>query len=206
MRTSESIAKIAPALLAAQREIHGAAKAAVNPHFKSRYTDLATLIDAVKPALNAAGIVFMQSPVCDSTGVTVTTRFLHESGEFVEDTCYLPVPQATPQAYGSAITYTKRYQLQSMTGTPSEDDDGEKASETPAVRKVTTAEFAKHKNAINDAPTLPELQRAFTAAYILAETSGDADAVSRFTDLKDKRKEEMRKATLGEAVRGDSAT
>lgn len=191
LKTSDSIDKIAPALLAAQRAITAASKSSTNPHFKSRYTDLATLIDTVKPALNDAGIVFLQSPVCDSTGVTVTTRFLHESGQFIEDTCYLPVPQATPQAYGSAITYTKRYQLQSMTGTPSEDDDGEKASEAPVARKLTTGEFAKHKAAINDAPTLDTLQRAFTVAYVAAQTAGDHDAVSRLTDLKDVRKADL---------------
>lgn len=187
MRTSESISKIAPALLAAQQSIEGAAKSATNPHFKSRYTDLATLIEAIKPALNLAGIVFMQSPGGDGTGVTVTTRFLHSSGEWIEDTIYLPVPQQTPQAYGSAITYAKRNALQSMTGTPSVDDDGEKASE-PAKTKLSTTEYAKHKAAINDAADEISLKKAYTAAYVAAQAAGDGDATSRLTDMKDERK------------------
>lgn len=128
MQTSDSITKIAPALLKAQQAMNAAAKSATNPHFKSKYADLSTIIAEVKPALNANGILFMQSAKNDATGVTVSTMLLHESGEFIAEAIYLPVPQQTPQAYGSAITYGKRYQLQSMTGLPSEDDDGAAAS------------------------------------------------------------------------------
>jgi hypothetical protein len=73
----------------------------------------------------------------------VTTRLQHDSGEWIEQTIYLPVPQQTPQAYGSAITYAKRYQLQSMTGLPSEDDDGQKASEPVPIRPNTATQVAR---------------------------------------------------------------
>jgi hypothetical protein len=59
----------------------------------------------------------------------VRTTLLHESGQSVAETIYLPVPQQTPQAFGSAITYARRYSLQSLVTLPSEDDDGERASE-----------------------------------------------------------------------------
>ena len=129
MRTSETVSKIASALTLAQAKMGGAAKSATNPHFKSRYANLEAVIEAVKGPLLDNGIMFMQSPTNDSTGVQVTTRLQHESGEFIEDTIYLPIPQQTPQAYGSGITYAKRYALQSMCGIPSEDDDGQAASE-----------------------------------------------------------------------------
>lgn len=129
MKTSNSIAKIAPALLTAQRAMTAAAKSATNPHFKSKYSDLATVIEAVKVPLNEAGITFLQACRNDTTGVMVETMLMHESGEWIAETIYLPVPQQTPQAYGSGITYAKRYGLQSLAGLPSEDDDGERASE-----------------------------------------------------------------------------
>jgi hypothetical protein len=143
MKTSESIAKLAPALVKAQAAMTAAAKSATNPHFKSKYSDLATIIEAAKPHLNANGIAFLQAAANDSTGVAVTTRLQHDSGEWIEETIYLPVPQQTPQAYGSAITYAKRYQLQSMTGLPSEDDDGQKASEPVPIRPNTATQVAR---------------------------------------------------------------
>ena len=61
MNTSETLNKIAPALLAAQKVITFAVKDAVNPHLKNRYADLPSVIDAIKSALNDAGIVFVQT-------------------------------------------------------------------------------------------------------------------------------------------------
>ena len=62
MKTSESITKIAPALLQAQKSITFAGKNAKNPHFKNTYADLSAVIDAIKESLNNADIVFMQTP------------------------------------------------------------------------------------------------------------------------------------------------
>jgi hypothetical protein len=199
MKTSDSIAKIAPALLAAQRAMTAATKGAENPHFHSKYADLATIIDAVKGPLNAAGIAFMQSPQGDATGVMVETMLLHESGEWMADTVYLPVPQQTPQAYGSAITYGKRYGLQSLVGLPSEDDDGEKASE-PAKegaariergppRKMRPRDFQEHCTAMASATKMEPLQKAYTVAVLAARGIGDEDAVTAFQRKKDEIKE-----------------
>jgi hypothetical protein len=129
MKTSEAIDKITPALLQAQRAITFAAKDAVNPHFKSKYADLPTVIDAVKPALNAAGIVFLQTPSPSAEGtLALTTRLLHESGQWIEDTAITPLQRADPQGYGSAITYLRRYSLASIIGLYQDDDDGQAAS------------------------------------------------------------------------------
>ncbi len=161
MEMSESIIKIAPALLAAQKAMHAAAKSATNPHFKSKYSDLATVIEAVKVPLNDAGITFMQTLGNDSTGVTVRTTLVHESGEWIAATTYLPVPQQTPQAFGSGITYAKRYGLQSICGLPSEDDDGERASEPERenahrVEKKPNTPTQLNKDALEE---LPEAQQ-----------------------------------------------
>lgn len=131
MKTSESVAKIAPALLAAQKAITFAAKDAVNPHYKSKYADLPTVIDAVKPALNEAGIVFIQSASPSEPGyLAMTTRLMHQSGEWIEDTATLPLPKADPQGYGSASTYARRYGLAAICGLYQDDDDGNAAQKT----------------------------------------------------------------------------
>ena len=63
--TSESIAKFAPAFVKAQSAMGSAVKGKNNPFFKSKYADLAEVIEVCKDALNANGIAFMQ-PVVDT--------------------------------------------------------------------------------------------------------------------------------------------
>ena len=87
MRTSESIGKIASALVKAQAAIKFAVKDSVNPHLKNRYADLASVITACKEHLNAEGIAVIQMPENSEPGyLYLTTRLLHESGEWIEAT------------------------------------------------------------------------------------------------------------------------
>lgn len=199
MKTSDSIAKIAPALVKAQAAMTAAVKSATNPQFKKKYSDLATVIDAVKGPLIDNGIMFMQAPTNDATGVQVTTRLQHESGEYIESTIYLPVPQQTPQAYGSAITYGKRYSLQSMVGLPSEDDDGQAAS-APKQSKMPAKEFIDHCTAMSDAANINEveLRRAYTKARHAADDYGDVSAAKSLEEKKDLLKPTAPKVALAE--------
>jgi hypothetical protein len=107
-----------------------AAKTKVNPHFGSKYADLASIMDAVREPLAANGLAVSQSVANDANGVSVTTTLLHESGEtLVSEPCWLPVGKKDPQGYGSAITYARRYSLASLLGiVADEDDDGNAAS------------------------------------------------------------------------------
>lgn len=130
MKTSESIKEIATALVKAQTNIKAAIKDATNPFFKNKYADLASVIEAVRPHLNTAGICFLQPATSDEHGVSVETVLLHCSGEWISETLHMPVNKQDAQAVGSAITYGRRYGLQSFTGVPSEDDDGEAATRT----------------------------------------------------------------------------
>lgn len=133
MNSSPTITKIAVALLKAQKNMGVASKDSKNPFFKSKYADLNEIIDACVPVLNEAGIMVMQSPTTlimpDGTGKPVIrTCLLHESGEFISsDTDIVCAKQNDPQAYGSAISYARRYGLQAMVTLKAEDDDGEGA-------------------------------------------------------------------------------
>ena len=73
MNKSDSISEIAPALLQAQKGIKAALKDSTNPHFKSKYADLSSVIDAVKEHLNGQGITFLQGIVPAENGVAVET-------------------------------------------------------------------------------------------------------------------------------------
>jgi hypothetical protein len=120
---------IASALVRAQRGFAPALKTSTNPHFRSKYVDLAGCIEAVVDALNAAGIALIQRTSEDNTGVTVETVFLHESGEMLEcGKLHVPASKQDPQGYGSALTYARRYSLMAAAGIAPEDDDGNAAS------------------------------------------------------------------------------
>lgn len=124
MMTSPTITEIAKALLIAQKNIGAAKKDSVNPFFKSKYADLGSVMEACKEELNKAEITVLQ-PV---SGDFVQTVLLHSSGEWISSqTQIISAKQNDPQAQGSAITYARRYGLQSMVFIPAEDDDGEKA-------------------------------------------------------------------------------
>src|SRR4051812_44068306 len=128
MKTSESISKIAPALLKAQRNMGAATKDAANPYFKSKYADLGSVMEVVKDPLNAEGISILQ-PVSSRDGSHyVETLLLHESGEYIaSEALKLELNKTDMQQLGSAITYARRYTLQSLLSIPAEDDDGEGA-------------------------------------------------------------------------------
>ena len=130
---------IASALVRAQRGFAPALKTSTNPHFRSKYVDLAGCIEAVVDALNAAGIALIQRTSEDSTGVTVETVFVHESGEMLEcGKLHVPASKQDPQGYGSALTYARRYSLMAAAGIAPEDDDGNAASKTPAPKMSAT--------------------------------------------------------------------
>lgn len=120
---------IAKALAAAQAEMGNAMKDSNNPHFKSKYADLASVRLAALPALNKNGISVFQPFVQGDLGHSVQTVLLHESGERLECSIPLLLGKQDMQGLGAAITYARRYGLMTMAGiAPDEgdDDDGEK--------------------------------------------------------------------------------
>lgn len=135
-RTSETIAAIAGALAKAQgsygevkRDKHAIVTKEGKQGYEYDYADLASVIAAVRPALSANGIAFLQTTNIDGNWAVVTTRLLHASGEWIESISEVPTSERpTPQAIGSAITYARRYGLSSLCGVASEqDDDGQAA-------------------------------------------------------------------------------
>lgn len=154
MNRSESISKISAALLKAQRKIEGASKGADNPYFKSKYANLNSVMEACKEALNENGISVLQPISSDEHGEYVETTLLHESGEFITSRMKLILAKNDMQAFGSAVSYARRYGLQSLVFIGAEDDDGESAVSRPSasasvknVPTLTTADEAKAKAA-----------------------------------------------------------
>lgn len=149
MNKSDNIAALAAALVKAQGEIKGAAKDAKNPHYKSQYATLESVVDAVRAPFAKYGLAYTQLLGDGGNDVLIETVLLHESGEWLSQPFRIPAPKHDPQGYGSAVTYGRRYALAALAGIAQVDDDGEAArvaSDKPSFRhpasQVATDEFA----------------------------------------------------------------
>jgi|SRR5882672_1755797 len=140
MTSSPSIKELATALAKAQAAFKMAEKSALNPHFNRTYATLAATIDAYRIPLSENGLALVQlTQPSDGMTVTVETVLLHNSGEWLASTLTLPADKATPQGFGSALTYCRRYGQAAMLNlAPDEDDDGNAAEAATAQRAVPT--------------------------------------------------------------------
>jgi hypothetical protein len=134
VRTSEQTTEIAPALVKAQAAMKNATLNKVNPHFKSKFADLAEVRNTVTPTLAANDIAVVQAlDVVDGQHV-VLTRLLHKSGQWVESLCPIPAVPADMQKMGSAITYARRYSLSAICGIAADEDDDANAAVEPSAK------------------------------------------------------------------------
>ncbi len=152
MNKSESIAAISAAIAKAQAEVENAGKNAANPHFKSRYADLAEILNTVRPVFSAHNLAILQMPSFSDGVASVETMISHSSGEWISSVCSAPVSKQDAQGVGSAITYLRRYSLAAMAGIAQEDDDANSAvcyrqQPAPAPAKKQTLDDARFKAA-----------------------------------------------------------
>ncbi|MCS7270871.1 MAG: ERF family protein, partial [Gemmataceae bacterium] len=123
LQHSASLSALAKALARAQAEMKNPPKDRINPHYRSKYADLATVRDWILPVLNRHGLSVIQLP-CERDGrPALFTLLLHESGEYVGACVPLRPVKDDPQGMGSALTYARRYALQAIAGVAGEDDD-----------------------------------------------------------------------------------
>lgn len=134
MKTSEEINEIATALSKAQGQMKPADKNREN-YFKQKYADLLAVVDAIKKPFADNGLCYTQAAELEEGLISVTTRIVHNSGQWFEAVTKLPAVKNDPQAYGSAYTYAKRYGLMALAGVPSEDDDGQAAQEGKTTKR-----------------------------------------------------------------------
>lgn len=152
-------------------EIGTLKKNAKNPHFKNTYIDLGGLLDAVEPLLEKFGLILLQ-PITDGK---VTTSIIDvENGESVTSNIELPNNQ-NPQQLGSAITYFRRYTLQSLLGLSAEDDDGQTASAPKRKTLLTQPAASEHiakKTTLEALKTLFEVTKEQEDKYLKALNNG----------------------------------
>lgn len=156
MSRSEEIKDLASALAKAQGAMKGALKDTDNAFFKSKYADLASVVEAIRVPFSENGLSYVQTTEpSDKNEVRIETVILHSSGQWISSGILsMPVTKADAQGYGSALTYARRYSLAAAAGVAPEDDDGNAATKAapkaqnqvaPPARTWNEAERAEAK-------------------------------------------------------------
>ncbi len=144
-----------------------------NPHFKSKYADLTSVLEACRVPLANQGLCIMQTTDIRSEGrLVLITRMYHVSGQWRQ--CIYPVKpvKEDPQGYGTAMTYARRYSIATIAGVAIEDDDGNNAS-------------GKNGKSGNDKNTTPLVKPASTIDYTII---GRTQQSELFVVMKDSEK------------------
>jgi len=128
MEITPQFTELVAALSKAQAAMTNAPKDSLNPHFRSNYADLASVINAIRKPFTDNGLSWSQFVRTQERGVEVETIVFHSSGQFMKETLFVPTPKFDAQGLGSAQTYGRRYALQAMAGLAGEDDDGNAAT------------------------------------------------------------------------------
>jgi len=189
MKKSENITDLAAALCLAQAEMGGATKNSTNPHFKSSFADLASVISVIKPAFFKHGLSFIQLPITSEggKGIGVSTMLMHSSGQWIEGEYLLPLEKVTPQGAGAAITYARRYGLVSLVGIPQVDLDAEDISvQVPAVVEPPQKRVSK------------TLVQSVVALVVSSQASGETSVlVEALSELEEHEKQVIWKQLTG---------
>ena len=188
---------IATALAAAQINMGKALKQASNPHFRSKYADLGSVMDACLPSLNERGIAVIQPTGEDERGRFIETLLIHgESGETLSCRVPLIIGKNDMQGYGSAVTYARRYGLMAMAGIAPEDDDGNAAAKAaPKVeppKPISADQFQEVNDLIFDTETDEVRFCAYWKVEELTQLNAKqaSDAIAMLTKKKLKQEEE----------------
>ena len=179
MRSSEDTDLLSQALSEAQGEypIVPKAKEAVVPtksggEYRYRYADLADAVEAARPVNAKHGLSVSQMPGWDGTTHTLDTRVMHTSGQWLEGTMKLILPQETPQVHGSALTYARRYAYCAALGIVTDTDDdgqlaemayGSNSSRSRKPAKSSTSTGGKSRGTRPVDPATDDGQAAFSA-------------------------------------------
>lgn len=193
MKTSETLTKIAPALVAAQSEwplipenVHVNAGAK-----KYSFADLRQIFKHIDPVLYKNGLAVLQTPSSDGGQAILITRIMHTSGEWIEDSAPMGKLPDSPQAYGSLLTYWRRYCLLAVLRIASADDDGVRAEK--AVVDQRRASTPKVSVAPKSHTTVPEQRMTQSQITILwnqikaelkKDDAGSLEFVQRVTGKK----------------------
>lgn len=142
-----------------------AKKDSTNPHYKSRYADLASIWEACCAPLADNQLAVVQNIISekidgnlDECEMFLETKLIHSSGQWFSSKMKLILGfKKDMQALGSALTYARRYSLAALVGVVQDDDDGNSCSKIESVdnkklsqKKENTQQLSDKKENISD--------------------------------------------------------
>jgi len=127
---SELLKELPTAFVALQKELAPIKKDAQGN--RSKYASLTAVMQGIQDALTTNGfIIFHTMKNGGANSASMETVLMHKSGEYVSSTIEVPLAKPNdPQAYGSAMTYGRRYSIMALLGLVTDDDDGQSATVT----------------------------------------------------------------------------
>jgi len=131
IKTSESVVELSKALVSVQEELQNPKRTTKAHRYK--YAKLEEVINVTKIPLTSNGLSIIQAPSAKNCEVYVTTRIQHTSGEYMESTLTMYLPEKSQnmsQEVGKCITYARRYSLAGMLNIEQEDDDAKSATQS----------------------------------------------------------------------------
>lgn len=174
---------IAKALIQIQRELTPLMKSAENGAFTgATYVPLDEVTEAAHTLLSAYKIAILQPMTTDDNGhAALETILVHESGQSFSRITKLAMNNVSPQAHGSAVTYTRRYSLMTMIGLTARDDDDDGNKATGVFAPVTESQIAQIKTMLKHLKW-PEKQIA-AEVFNLKSRDAAALAISNFEGI-----------------------
>ncbi len=142
---SEQINELATALCKCQSEMEAAVKDSLNPHFKSKYADLASVWDAVRQPLTKNGLCVVQSLDTIGENSILISTLMHTSGQWIKSTIPVINANKTSQGLGSGLSYARRYSLAALVGCVQDDDDGNSSMPKEKLEKTSVPAPVKEK-------------------------------------------------------------
>lgn len=142
MDKSEQINELTTAMTKAQAHIKGAVKNKKNPHLRSKYADISSVIEAAREALANNGLAIFQGTDIIEGKTVLRTTLSHVSGQWMSSLTPLIIPKNDMQSLGTAITYARRYSYSAMVGiVTEEDDDGESIKSKPKAESNNSSQL-----------------------------------------------------------------
>jgi hypothetical protein len=174
-RGSESLLGLIPALIAARAAMPPITKDKFNPHFNSRYADLASIRESAAAPLRDNGLCILQTTRWIEGELFLNTSLVHTSGEFVTFDYPVFADYGNPQKLGAALTYARRLSMQTLLDIAPEDDDGETAMGRGLGRQEPRRDprpqgQQRNRERREDVPDRRSINEAFTPAQEPAET------------------------------------
>lgn len=184
MRTSESITELAAALAKAQAAFEPITKdktvkvrTKAGGEYSFSYAPLESIIGAVRPALSQAGLFITQALTNIDGNDFIETTLVHSSGQWIANLVPVLVQEQGPQAYGSAITYARRYGVTTLLCIVADDDDDANGAEGNSMQPASKA--APRGRGGSDIKTI-DAEQAKKLRDTLKELNGDEAAFAKF--------------------------